>query len=710
MTAADDPFPAALAAHRRGDLDTALAGYRASLSQAPDAPEILRLFGLALYQRGALAEARNVLSRAAALHPPAGADLALPLLDLGEAKAALAVLDAAIAATPDDADAWSRRGRALLALARPEEAADSLNRAVDLTPYGIEAIFNLGCAELALAHWDAARDCFDAVLTLAADHSAAWNNRGIALLRRGRAGVALASFDAALERRPNHAETQFNRAAALIALERLPEALEALDQTLTRAPGHRGARLERARVHARAGRRAAAIADLDAVLAADPGDADALYNRGTLLAREDRFAEAARDLAAAAAFSPGDADIRENLSLALVECGRADEALAAAEAGLAATPGHPGLLNARGEALVALGRLTEGLAAHQAATAADPARLNAWHDLGLVLDDLGRPQDALAAYERALALSPGAPDIRLCRALSRLTLGEFAEAWPDFSSRFFRKRRPVARRCSELPEWNGRPVETLLLAAEQGYGDTLQFGRFIPLAAQRAERLVVEAPSPLLRLLAAQPGIAATAAETCADACCPLPDLPRRLGPAPVAAAWLTVPPEAAAHWAGRLADLPHPRIGIAWSGRAETRRGPHLTRAVPLARLLAALPAGAAIVPLQKDVDAPDAATLEADTRVRPLSAGIGDFADVAGIAAAVDLTVSIDSAPIHLALALGLPAWALLPFSADWRWGLPGQVSPWYPEARVFRQAAPGDWAEPLAALAAALAERFS
>ncbi len=405
------------------------------------------------------------------------------------------------------------------------------------------------------------------------------------------------------------------------------------------------------------------------------------------------------------------ADIAENLARTLVECDRFAEALAAAETGLAANPRPPGLHNARGQALNGLGRLEEALAAHDAALAADPASLDGWHNRGLALDDLGRPAEAIAAYDRALALAPDDPDIRLCRALSRLTLGDFSAAWPDFPARHRRARHPAEKRHAALPDWDGRPLAgTLLLAAEQGYGDTLQFGRFIPLA--RADRLIVEAPEPLLRLLAAQPGIAevAAAAPKDADACCPLPDLPHRLGPEPVGAAWLTAPSGPTAAWAEKLADLSRPRLGIAWRGRAETRVGPHLTRSLPLARLLAALPAGAAIVPLQKDITPGDAAILAADARVRVPTPGIADFADVAGIAANLDLIVSIDSAPAHLALALGLETWIPLPFSADWRWGLPGRVSPWYPASRLFRQTLPGDWDAPLAALSAALAERLS
>ncbi len=361
---------------------------------------------------------------------------------------------------------------------------------------------------------------------------------------------------------------------------------------------------------------------------------------------------------------------------------------------MTAHPHHPGFRNAKGIALNGLGCLEDALAAA-------PNSLDGWHNRGLTLDDLGLPADAAVAYDHALGLSPGNPDIRLCAALSRLTLGDFERVWPDFTARHLRSRHAVARRHANIPDWNGGPMMdgSLLLSAEQGYGDTLQFSRFIPAAAARVDRLEVEAPEPLLRLLWHVPGVSlATArADETATAHCPLPDLLDALGL------------DAATAWAAKLAVTTGSRIGIAWRGRAETRPGQHLKRSLPLEHLLTRLPADATIFPLQTDITAIEIEHLASDPRVRNLTAGIADFADTAAIAAAMDLVVAIDTAPAHLALGLGCETWMLLPFSADWRWGIGADAAIWYPAARLFRQTTPGDWADPLDRLSAALALRF-
>ncbi|MBN2751672.1 MAG: O-linked N-acetylglucosamine transferase, partial [Rhodospirillaceae bacterium] len=244
------------------------------------------------------------------------------------------------------------------------------------------------------------------------------------------------------------------------------------------------------------------------------------------------------------------------------------------------------------------------------------------------------------------------------------------------------------------------PSGTLLLYAEQGFGDTLQFCRFITTAAIHAHRVIVEAPEPLLRLLRNIPNIAqvSTNADT-ADAACALPDLPHalNLSAAAIAASgapYLSVPEDAQHIWAPRLETIASPRIGMAWRGRAETRPGTHLKRSLPLADLLAHLPAQASLFPLQIDITPDEATQLSDDPRVCDLTADIADFADTAALAAAMDVIVTIDTAPAHLALALGLPTWVLLPFSPDWRWGREPETTLWYPTARLFRQPAPGDW----------------
>lgn len=739
-------FDAAFDAHRRGDLDAAADLYDASLAATPDDPELLRLSGLLRFQRGELAAAHASLARAVELAPAyaaAHSDFGLILTASGDPAAALAEIDAALGLEPDAPDTLGRRAAALLALDRAEEAIACYNRVLDLAPLHVETVYNLGGAFARLGRWDAARDCYDAAIALCIDHAAAWNNRGIALKNLGRPAAALASFDTALELRPGHVETLCNRGTALAALGRHGEALRCFDKVLSRqpdhvaalfnqgntlaaldmtdgaldcfaallaiAPDHRGARLNQGVLLHKLSRNDEALAAFDDFCTRFPDDPDALYNRGTVLIALGRDDAAVEGFTAALAQAPRRADIRENRARALTGLGRCDEALADADAALAAAA-SPGAWNARGQALTGLGRLAEALAAHDAALALDRDDLDAWHSRGLVLDDLGRPAEALDSYAHALALSPSNPDIRFCASLSRLMLGDTATGWLEHEVRGRRSNHPVAVHHADLPRWQGEPLDggTLLLHAEQGLGDTLQFCRFVPLAAARGAWVVVEAQTPLLPLLARLPGVAAARAhiETTGSvlaAECPFPSLPLALGidgeaVAAAAPPYLSVPEDRAALWHERLGAKTRRRIGIVWSGRAEHRKGPHLKRSLPLDLLLDRLPADAEVYALQKDISAADAGRLRARPFSHVLADDLADFADTAAVAMEMDAVLTIDTSVAHLVGGLGLPARILLPFSADWRWGIERHSTPWYPAARLFRQPAPGDWVTPL------------
>lgn len=590
-------------------------------------------------------------------------------------------------------------------LSSQAEDVEALERALASDPGDIRLIRALGNALLARDQAVAARDCFDAALALDSDDADAWNARGVALAREGRRIAALASFDEALRHAPDRRDALANRAATLLALDRLEPALAAFDRVLAAAPGAISAHLNRGVALHRLGRDDDALAAFDAALALSPDDPSILFNRATARAWTGDRDGAIADLARAAALSPDAADIRENLARALIEADRCTEALDVLADGPA---NHPGFANLKGLALSGLGRLDAALDAFDAALDANPASREAHHNRGLALDDLGRPQDALESYAAALALRPGDPEVRFCAALSRLTLGDFG-AWAEYGARHHRPEHPLPPAHPELPAWTGEamPGGTLLLSAEQGFGDTLLFSRFIAPAAARARcRVRVEAPAPLLPLLARIPGVEAVVSGS-GTAHCALPDLPLVLGTATAPAGYLEASPDRLAAWTERLGPADRPRIGIVWRGRAERRQAPHLSRRVPLAALLGALPADAELLPLQVDIAPDDAAILAGDPRVRNLSADIRDFADTAALAAAADLVVSIDSGPAHLALALGCETWVLLPFSPDWRWGLAPETTSWYPTARLFRQSSPGQW--PLARLKRALLERF-
>lgn len=595
-------------------------------------------------------------------------------------------------------------------LPTPAEDVEALERALASDPTNISLILAIGDARLARGEAARARDCFDAALSLDFDSAQAWNARGIALAREGRQVAALASFDEALRCAPERRDALANRAATLLALDRLEPARDAFARLAAAAPESVAARLNLGVTLHLLRRDAEALAAFDAALALAPDDPSVLFNCATARVWTGNREGAIADLGRALALSPDAVDIRENLTRTLIDADRCAEALAVAEAG---PPGHPRLTNVAGAALSGLGRLEAARDAFDAARTADPSLAEAHHNHGLALDDLGHPAEALASYRTALALKPGDPEIRFCAALSRLTLGDFA-AWSETRTRHQRPEHPLPPNHPELAAWRGQalPGGTLVLSAEQGFGDTLLFARFVAPAAARARcRVVIEAPAPLVPLLGQIPGVeAATAAAGAVH--CAIPDLPEVLGIAAadlkaLPAAYLAPPPDRAAAWAERLGPPQAPRIGIAWRGRVERRTAPHLTRAIPPAALLGALPADAEIFPLQLDITPEDAATLAADPRIRNHTAELRDFADTAALAAQLDLVVSVDSGPAHLALATGRETWVLPPYSPDWRWGLAPETTPWYPTARLLRQSTPGQW--PLARLKRALLERF-
>jgi Flp pilus assembly protein TadD len=590
------------------------------------------------------------------------------------------------------------------------EDVETLERALASDPTDIGTIQALGDALLARGAAAAARDCFDAALSLDTGNPRAWNARGVALAREGRQVAALASFSQALALDPGRRDALANRAATLLALRRLKPALDAFDRIVAASPHDVVAHLNRGVTLHLLGRDGDALAAFNTALGLSPDDPSVLFNRATVRAWTGDRDGAIADLARALDLSPNATDIRENLARALVDADRCAEALAVA----AADPrGQPRLVNVAGAAHVGLGQLDAALQAFDAARAADPGLCEAHHNRGLVLDDLGRPAEALQSYAAALALKPGDPEIRFCAALSRLTLGD-PGGWSDYRTRHQRPEHPLRRAHPELPEWQGEamPGGILVLSAEQGFGDTLLFARFVAPATTRAKcRVIVEAPAPLVALLDEIPGAEADTAAT-GTAHCALPDLPEvlRLTAADLEslpAAYLAPPPDRVAAWAGRLGPPQGPRIGIAWRGRAERRTAPHLTRAIPLAAFLGALPADAEVFPLQVDLTPEDAATLAADPRIRDYIVDLHDFADTAALAASLDLVVSVDSGPAHLALATGRETWVLPPYSPDWRWGLGPETTPWYPTARLLRQPTPGQW--PLAKLKRALLERF-
>ena len=625
----------AVACHRRGDLVEAEKLYNAVLKAQPDQFDALRLLGVLRYQQQRFADALRLIA-------------------------------AALRSNARSAAALGHHGLILAALGRRDEALASYDQALLVNSHDVDVLNNRGNLLQVLGRYDEACASYDRVLAVQPRHADALGNRGNALRAHGRHDEALASYDRALSLVPGHVDALYNRGSLLVEDERFADALASFGPLLAIRPDHAPAFNGKAAALIGLGRCDEALACCDKAHALNPRHAGTLANRAR----------------------------------ALLALERPDAALASCDDALAIDPRHVAALNVRGDVLQALGRLPEALASYDQVIATDSRNADAFNNRGTALVAAGRPQDALASYDTAIALRTDFADARFNRAMVRLCLGDFRGGWPDYEWRWRSGDAASFRRDFPQPSWSGEGSlegRTILLHAEQGLGDTIQFVRYAPVLARRGARVVLEVQPPLAALLRDIDGVAAVVSRGDPlphfDMHCPLLSLPfacrteiESIPPAPRLAA----APDRIAQWRQRLAGGTR-RIGIVWAGRAQHRNDAN--RSVPLGAL-APLLARPGIVSLQRELREGDADVLARHPGLLRLGEEFGDFADTAAVIAQLDCVISADTSVAHLAGAMGKPVWILIPFVPDFRWMLEREDSPWYPGARLFRQSRPGDW----------------
>ena len=444
-----------------------------------------------------------------------------------------------------------------------------------------------------------------------------------------------------------------------------------------------------------------------------PELAAAWCNLGSALQAAGRNAEAIGCLERALRIQPGFAEAHFNLGNALKAEGRLDESIGRYAQCIALRPGFAPAHNNRGLALLALDRLEDAEAGFRKAIECDAGYVDAHYNLGIALREQSRLEDAVASYDRALALRPGHASSRWNKALALLQLGRLEEGWPLYESRL-RKLPTLYRTLAERPVWTGRESLqgcSLLVRAEQGFGDSLQYSRYVPIVAARGARVVLEAHPSLVRLMHSLEGVERVVKlgdpvpET--DFHCPLISLPFALGTRlctiPARVPYLSTDPAQVQSWADRLGARRRPRVGLAWSGSVNYDNDSG--RSIPLAQLLPWLPSGLDYISLQREVRTEDLPALEMRPDIQQFGLDLGDFAQTGALCELLDLVVSVDTSAGHLAGALGRPTWLLLSRPADWRWFLDRTDSPWYPNARLLRQHTRRDWSRALESLCSGL-----
>lgn len=654
------------------------------LNVVPDQHDAHHLLGLMAYEAGASATALRHLQQACerADAPAVWISNLSELYRLAGRRAdAEAAARRAVAADGSCVEAWNHLGIVLQETGRFEESCACLARVVELAPSRAEAHNNLANTCRYLGRFREAETHYRAALALLPAYAVAYANLAVLLGDLGRFDEAAHAGRQAIELAPRHAHAYLALAGIELRRQGPDAALRVLDALRLFMPGHADELHARVEVLRQAGRIDEARAAVREALASAPEARDNARLRALL----DTLAAASHD--------------------AQVEPDGATRAAAPAQASLAA----------EARALLAAGRFEAAEALLRPALASGRGPLALWRLLASAIRPQGRIEETRVIQEMLVAHAPGDLAGRFMLAETLLLLGEFGRGWREYRHRYSLPHTVGLGRKVQRSRWEGQPLpgRTLLIHDEQGYGDTFQFLRMVAWAKARSgARVILEVNAETLPLARRMDGwdclLQRGSVLPSFDAHCELMSLPMAMGltlaDLPGAVPYLSADPQRLARWRRRLAGLPRPLVALVWAGRPthpdDANRSMLLERLAPLA-----VP-GVTFVSVQKGEAGLQAERAPARMSLVPLAPEIRDFEDTAAILGSVDLLISVDSSPVHLAGALGRPAWVMLPFVPDWRWLLGRADTPWYPSLRLYRQPARGDWDSVVAALARDLA----
>ena len=583
-------------------------------------------------------------------------------------------------------------------------------------PGHVQTLHLLGLIEHQRGRSDNAIEHIRAAIARDGQDPAFHHNLGNILRARGRTAEAVRCYEQALALAPNSVDTLYNLGNTCQQLGQFEQALAYFARGLRLTPDAIELHNNLGMVLQDLGRLDEAVACYRKALTLRPEAVEILDNLAAALCAQGELPAAQACYEQALLLRPNRIESHIGLGVVLREQGRPQDAVRCYERALALAPDHPETRNNLGVALVDLDRPEEGAAHYQRALAVQPDRAETHNNLGIALERQGRYAEAFDSYVRALALKPDYAEAHFNRSHALLATGEFDEGWREYEWRF-----AVARysRNFDRPLWSGEPLagQTILIHAEQGFGDTLQFVRYVPAVAGCGGKVVLEVPKPLVRLVRTVAGVSLVVAAGDPlpefDQHCPLLSLPRvfktNLGSIPNEIPYLLPEPERVANWRERL-PKDGLRIGIAWQGNPQASMDK--ARSVPLRAFapISALP-GLHLFSLQKHDGLDQLASLPAGMRVEAFGpdfdAGPDAFLDTAAVMMSLDVVIACDTSVAHLAGALGRPTWVVLSHNPDWRWLTERNDSPWYPTARLFRQGAPGDWQGAMCEIAAGLAQ---
>ena len=600
------------------------------------------------------AEANRLFTQAVTLHRD------------GRLKECVPVYRRLLALAPHIPEAQHNLGIALKGLGKLDEAITCYRRAIALAPHYADAHNSLGNALSDLGQWEQAAHSFQTAIELAPDQAAARNNLGTVLLEMGKLAEAEQEFRRAISLDGSYAEAHNNLGAALAAQAKTDEALAHYGQTLALDPTH-------PRAHA---------------------------NRAALLLKLGRAEDALPSALKAVELAPHVGLSQNTLGNVLQALSFLPQAAQAYEQAVGLQPDAPEFHDNLGNVLSQLGRSAEAEACCRQALKLDSNFFKAHNNLGTALKDQGKRREAELCFRTALDLSPQMPAAHTNLGMSLLYHGDFVQGWREFEWRWSSGKLPLP--SFSQPRWVGEDLngKTIVLTAEQGLGDSIQFARYGTVLAQMGATVILQVQPPLTRLLSTVPGVAQAVAVNDPlppfDYHIPLLSLPLVLGTTldtiPAVVPYVSSPdvrrPDASGYLVG-LVWAGDPRPHDAAAHAADGRRSIPLTAFTPLLDR-----SGTRFFSLQMGEAKSQLELVPENLRPHDAMEQVTDFADTAALIAGLDLVITVDTSVAHLAGALGKPVWMLSRLDGCWRWMADREDSPWYPSMRLFRQTTSGQW----------------
>jgi tetratricopeptide (TPR) repeat protein len=630
--------------------------------------------------------------------------------DLGNAQQCY---ERVLAAQPNHADALHLLGMVVYQSGQPQPAIELIERAIKINKKAPAYFTNLGLVYQGMGQYKEAEKSYRKALAIKPDFAETHHNLGIVLHMQQRVKDAEASFRRAVTLKPKYAEAWINFGNFMHATQRYQEAEQCFEKAIVLNPDFHGVYYNLAHCLRDQGKHEAAIAAYRTLLAHQPGHVDALFFLAATQSEQGDHDGAAATYRALLTHDTKHVFAWNNLGNELTKSEQLSDAESAYRSCLTVQPDYAQAHYNLGNLLADQGRDAEAQACYREAIRLQPEHVEACCALGLSFKAQHKLDDAADCFRQAIRLRPDASDAHLNLAMTLLLAGNLQEGWQEYEWRL--AHHPELSRDFRYPVWQSEDLrgKTILVWGERGFGDEIQFARYLPALKALGARVVFECREELHDLFAQ--------AAVCdrliirqirqdigekVDYQIPLLSLPARLNATEkvddCAPAYLSADPIMATQWQVRLQNDHAYRVGLVWAGNPQHKNDRNRSASLPLYAPLASV-SGCSLYSLQKGSDA--AATVQ--LKIHDYSAELHTFSDTAALISNLDLVICVDTSVAHLAGALGKQVWLLLPFDPDWRWGLRGTQTAWYPDMTLFRQPTPGDWPALIDQVKSALAQ---